>query len=351
MGGAYTEQTNRSAACEGESKQFQHCFVDQDIVVRRLECGGPRQSLEIGIAQFQRKRPGFEMAIAKGRTDFFCELEQMCFELRLVRNISRKSFLIADALPLVVRHQVVRTQSVRDFMNPDAVFSENLLNSFPRHGLEISDVEEALFPENFVGFLSDAGDCSDRQRRQKIFFRSVRDVDDAGRFYRLSRDLGYNFVRRERYRAGEMEFRKDDLLKPLDESGEVVVVKNLTPRKVEIHFINRSAFHDGCQFHDTTVQSVGILRVVAKASAHDDEVGTEPQRTSGRHGRSDAKSACFVRCRCNNAATCRCSSDHDGLPYERAILDALDGDIEAIEIEMGNIAFLIRHGGCQNLSA
>jgi hypothetical protein len=141
-----------------------------------------------------------------------------------------------------------------------------------------------------------------------------------------------------------MEFLPYDLLKNLDEPGEIIVIEHLTAGQVEVHFIDGSSFDYRREFKDPLVEFVGVLRIVTKSAPDNCEVGAETERRTCGHSRANAECASFVRRRGNNATTRRRASNDDRFTDEGGILDPFDRDIETIKIQVGDIAIRGMHG-------
>ena len=73
-------------------------------------------------------------------------------------------------------------------------------------------------------------------------------------------------------------------------------------------------------------------------SGDDREIRAKANRPARRHRGADAELSRFIRRGRNDAPASGRSADNNRLPVERRILDPLDGDEEAVEVEMSNVA-------------
>jgi hypothetical protein len=202
-----------------------------------------------------------------------------------------------------------------------------------RELLQVTAGLDAFLRETLGAFRADAPDFAHGQVAQERFDLVWRDGELAVGLAPVAGDFREHFVGGDAGRGGELRFAEDARTDFLGDVPGVAV----TGRDVEVGFVEGERFDQRRVVAEDGADFGGLGAVEVEAAREEDEMRAAFARLEAGHGGVDAEFARLVVAGGHHAAP-RSAADGDGLAGELGVFAHLDGRIEAVHVEVDDLA-------------
>ncbi len=187
--------------------------------------------------------------------------------------------------------------------------------------------------EILLRHLADAGNLADIQRPQELRLLTGHDPQHSMWLGLIGSNLGDQ--PRTGGADGAVEIgRGFDRVAQAMRGGERRTMQTLRARHVEIGFVDRCHFDARRELLQHCVHAARVIEITVAMAVDKDRLRAKFVGGAQRHRRMNAEFASRVAGRRNHAALVGLSADHDGLAFERWIVQLFDGDEEGVHVEM-----------------